>query len=165
MAEVKRLELNMKQDFPNTFLSFGDEITFGMTKTKTEDPLTGMVALRFDFQDVNSEMSKAFKTPAQTVPVVKPAVSVKDLVGIVAVAHQTAEGAVTLLHAVLTTLGYKDETNSPGLPAQRVWVYRDLTFHGIEIPPPGLITSAYKSKGGDYYEVVQPVNFAFHITV
>ena len=155
IAEVKKLEENLKLDFPNTAISFGREITFNLTKAAVESVNSGAVAFRFDYQDVNSEMSKQFKTDLK---------SVKDLVGILAVAHKTDELCVTLLHSVHKTLGYVDESAQVGTPPHAPWQYRDLTFHGIELPPPGLIASAYKSKSAEYYEVVQQINFAFHIT-
>jgi len=154
IAEIKKLEENVRLDFPNAYISFGREITFDMTKAGAEST-QGVVAFRFDYQEVNSEMSKAFKGSGK---------SVKDLQGIVAVAHKTDELTVTLLHELLKTLGYQDEIGDVGIPAGAPWQYRDLTFHGIELPQPGLITSAYKSKSAEYYEVVQRINFAFHIT-
>lgn len=154
IADVKKLEENLKLDFQNTYLSFGRKITFDIAlagATSNE----GLVALRFDYQEVNSEMSRAFKTTTK---------SVKDLQGIIACAHKSDEKAVQLLHNVLMTLGYVDESSSPGTPPRAPFIYRELTFHGIELPPPGLITSAFESQNGDFYEVVQRVNFAFHIT-
>jgi len=152
--EVKKLEENLKLDFPNTYLSFGRKITFDIAKAGAESA-EGLVALRFDYQEVNSEMSRAFKTPTK---------SVKDLQGIIACAHKSDEKVIELLHSVLMTLGYVDEAGSPGIPPRAPFAYRDLTFHGIELPSPGLITSAFESQNGDFYEVVQRVNFAFHIT-
>lgn len=154
IAEIKKLEENMRLDFPNTYISFGKEITFDITKAGAESN-EGIIAFRFDYQDVNSEMSKAFKTNGK---------SVKDLQGIMACAHRTDESVITLLHLALKTLGYVDEVGEVGIRPGAPWVYRDLTFHGIELPQPGLITSAYKSKSAEYYEVVQRINFAFHIT-
>ena len=156
LLEVKKLEENAKLDFQNFFLSFGKKITFNLVKQGVEAVAnSGAASIRFDYQDTNSEMSKSFKTVNGR--------SVKDLIGILAVAHRTDEGAVTLLHSVLTTFGYADERGEPGIPAGAPWVYRELTFHGIELPG-GLITSAFKSESGEFYEVVQPINFAFHIT-
>lgn len=154
IAEVKKLEENLRLDFPNTYISFGREITFDITKAGAEAS-EGIIALRFDYQEVNSEMSKSFKTPTK---------SVKDLQGIMACAHKSDESTITLLHLALRTLGYVDESGEVGIPPGSPWQYRDLTFHGIELPPPGLITSAFKSKSAEYYEVVQRINFAFHIT-
>lgn len=158
LNDVKKLEENLKLDYPNFFISFGKKITYSLQRIPvgSTNYAEGCAAIRFDLQDVNSEMSRTFK--------VKNGKSVKDLVGVLSCAHRTDELAVTMLHELLKTLGYKDELNEVGIPPGAPWTYRDLTFHGIDLPN-GLITSAFEGEKAEVYEVVQQINFAFHITI